>query len=262
MQSIDIHSHLADDYFDESRDEVLAIMAEKQIGTISIGTDLVSSQRVVALAERSALVWACVGVHPENLHEGFAAAEYGSLLAHPRTVAVGECGFDYFRADDAVAARRAQRSLFEAQIECALAHDLPLMLHIRPSRGTLDAYHDALDILSSYKKKYPSLRGNSHFFAGDTEVAKQFFDLDFTISFTGVITFAREYDAVIAYAPPERMHAETDAPFVAPVPHRGKQCVPWMVEEVVGRIAEIKGASIDECAHTLLGNTKRLFALE
>lgn len=263
MTIIDIHSHLADHYFDTSRDAVLARMNEKAVATITIGTDLATSRAATKLSSVRELVWASVGIHPDEITDTSETdlASLETLLSQPRVVAVGECGLDYFRADDQVAARALQQPLFEMQIELAAKHNLPLMLHVRPSRGTLDAYEETLDILARYAQQYPELRGNSHFFAGDVAIARKFFDIGFTISFTGVITFAHDYDAVIEYAPLDMIHAETDAPFVAPKPYRGTQCEPWMVEEVVSRISAIKKIDDEVVKRQLYTNAQRYIGL-
>ncbi len=134
--------------------------------------------------------------------------------------------------------------------------NLPLMLHIRPERGTMNAYHHALEILQEYK---PTAGGTAHFFVGDKIVAQQFLDLGFHLSFAGPITFARDYDEVIKAVPLERMLSETDAPYAAPEPYRGKRAEPWQVQEVVKKIAAIKELPIETVESQLLANAKLLF---
>lgn len=259
LTTIDIHSHLTDTAFDEDREAALSRMAEAGVGTITIGTDFESSERAVALAALHNNVWASVGVHPDDGGtETFSEEQYAPLLEHGRVVAVGECGFDYFRKERAEV-YETQRPLFEAQIEFALAHDLPLMLHIRDKRGERTAYEDTLSLLSKYKAAHPALRGNAHFFAMGTDIAERFFALDFTISFTGVITFTSDYDEVVSVAPLEQIHAETDAPYVAPKLHRGARNEPSYVTEVVKRIAEIKKLPEEQVAYQLRENARKLF---
>jgi len=136
------------------------------------------------------------------------------------------------------------------------------MLHIRPSKKSQDAYLDAIGILESYKKEAgEKLRGNVHFFAGNTGVAEKFLDLGFTMSFTGVITFTHDYDEVIRYIPQNSIMSETDAPFVAPMPHRGRRNEPVYVEEIVKAISRIRAEDFDTVRETLKNNAIRVFNL-
>jgi TatD DNase family protein len=136
------------------------------------------------------------------------------------------------------------------------------MMHVRPTKGDMDAYEDALSILEEYKNKSgEKLKGNFHFFAGDLSVAKKALGLGFTMSFDGPITFARDYDEVIKFLPIDSIMAETDAPFAAPVPYRGSTCEPFMVEEIVKKIAEIKNLPEEEVAAAVLTNARRLFKI-
>ena len=259
MKFIDIHSHLADHYFDEDRDEVIARMHASDVETITIGVDEKTSQDAIECAAKYDNVWACIGVHPED-GDSFDELVFNELVQHDNVVAIGECGLDYFRTDDKIAARKKQLPFFEQQIHFALEHDLPLMLHIRPSKGSVDAYDEVLEVLlRSGRAAGRPPRGNAHFFAGNVDQAKRFFDLGFTISFTGVITFTNDYDDVIQMAPLDMLHAETDAPFVTPKPHRGKRCEPMHVVHVVEKIAQLKKLSIEDTAEQLLANAARLF---
>ncbi len=134
------------------------------------------------------------------------------------------------------------------------------MLHIRSSKGTYDAYYDALEILEHHAKiSGNELRGNAHFFAGNLDILKRFLDIGFTVSFTGVITFTHDYDEFIRYAPLNMIMSETDAPFVAPVPHRGERNSPLYVSEVVKKIAEIRGEPLELVQKALLDNVLRNF---
>lgn len=259
MKLLDIHSHLADHYFDDNRAEVLSAMAEKGVGTITIGVDEKTSKAAVTLAEQHDNVWACIGVHPED-GEVFDEVEFAELANSAKVVAVGECGLDYFRSSDQLQTRNQQEPVFRAQIEFALKHNLPVMLHVRPSRGTFDAYDDVLAILKSYQNEAgEKLRGNAHFYAGSVAQARALFDLGFTISFTGVITFTHDYDEVVQFAPLDMIQAETDAPYVAPKPYRGQQCQPWMVEQVIERLAQLKGIELAALETRLLGTARRVF---
>jgi len=261
LHTIDIHSHLADHYFNEDRSEILSRMKDSGIGTIAIGVDAPSSRDAVMLAQEHDNVWACVGVHPED-GDVFDTQTFVTLLEHKKIVAIGECGLDYFRTDDKQTARSKQLPEFEKQIDFAIGHNLPLMLHVRPSKGSVDAYDEVIDLLESHSREYgEKLRGNAHFFAGNEQQAKRLFTIGFTISFTGVITFTNDYDEIVTMAPLDMLHAETDAPFVTPKPHRGKKNEPTYVSYVVEKIAEIKGIEIEKTKRTLLSNAKRIFGV-
>lgn len=267
MSYIDIHSHLNLPQFDDDREEVVARLAEGRGSTIVVGVDRKSSESAVSIADQYDNVFASIGVHPEDgVHETFDSVTYAALAQSTSVVCVGECGIDYYRLDDthpdAAQDKKRQEELFAAQIDFALSHNLPLMLHCRPSMGTIDAYEDALAIL----KTYPDIadgraKGNAHFFVGNTDIARAFLEIGFTVSFTGVVTFTHDYDAVVAYVPLNMLHAETDAPFVAPKPYRGKRNEPAYVTHVVERIAEIKGTDLDAAHRQLAENAARVFGV-
>ncbi len=253
---VDIHSHINFPQYDTDRDAVLLHMKEQGIATITVGTNAETSHSAVALATEHEHIYATIGIHPvDDVLAKFDNDLFTQLIENPKVVAIGECGLDYFRLEGESREEKArQKALFEQHIQFALKYDKALMLHCRSS------YSDVLDILESYKKEFgEKLRGNSHFFAGDTTQAQRFFDIGFTVSFTGVITFAREYDAVIKYAPLSRIHAETDAPYVAPIPYRGKRNEPGYVVEVVKKIAQIKDISEEIVAKQFLQNTEEIF---
>lgn len=254
---IDIHSHLNfPDYID--LDEVIGRMRENKMWTIAIGTDLKTSEEAVLLAEKYKEVFACIGVHPvDDKQATFDAVEFEKLVRSPRVVAIGECGLDYFHADKSDAGeRKRQQDLFVQHIQFALKHDKPIMIHSR------DAYAELLDMLEPLVREYGDrLRGDVHFFAGDVDIARRFLNIGFTLSFTGVITFARNYDEVIRFAPIEMIMSETDAPFVAPAPYRGKRNEPTYVSEVVKKIAEIRGEDLVQVKHSLVENARKVFSL-
>lgn len=259
----DIHSHLSDSAYDVDREEVIARLKETDTHTIVVGTDFESSQKAVDLANRYKEIYACVGIHPivEQAHYGagpvdFEVAKFTELVKHPKVVAIGECGMDFFHADKSADYER-QKKLFVDQINFAIENDKSLMIHARPARlsGGGDAYQEILDILTPYSLSHTSrLRGNVHFFAGDIDIARRFFSLGFTISFTGVITFAHDYDEVIKFAPLNMIMSETDSPFVTPVPHRGRRNEPSYISEVVKKIAEIRKEDERVVRDTLVNN--------
>lgn len=263
---IDIHSHLYFKDFDSDREEVITRMKEAGIATISIGTGLETSKESIALAEQYSHLYACVGLHPGHVVSIDIPEELAALAEHEKVVAIGECGFDYFRLDASAEGinkeiKQTQKKVFEHQVELALKVNKPLMLHCRGSKGSQDAYHDTLDILESYHKEHGTLSGNAHFFAGDMDVLKRFLDIGFTVSFTGVLTFTHDYDDLVRYVPLESLHAETDAPFVAPVPHRGARNSPEYVPQVVSAIARIKEEEEETVKNTLISNARKLFKL-
>jgi TatD DNase family protein len=252
----DVHSHIAYARYDNDRDAVLARMREKNIWTITVGTDKKESKEAVEYARKNEGIFATIGLHPaDNTKESFDASWYGSLIADPKVVMVGECGLDYFheKTDEG---KKRQKNEFEKQIEFAVAHDKPLMLHIR------DAHKDALEILSAKKKEYGErLRGNAHFFTETPETAKSYYELGFTTSFPGVITFTHDYDDTVKYAPKDLILAETDSPYATPVPHRGKRNEPTYVIEVVEHIAKLRGEPLEEVKKQLVKNAFQLLGL-
>lgn len=260
---IDIHSHLYFKDFDSDREEVIARMKEQGIATISIGTGVETSRQSVDLAHAHENMYACVGMHPADVADAYVPEEIDLLAEDPKVLAIGECGFDYFRLEgNTEEIKKAQKEVFEYQIQLALKVGKPLMLHCRASKGSQDAYHDTLNILEKYHKEYGSkLSGNAHFFAGDMEALKRFLNIGFTVSFTGVITFTHDYDELIRHTPLESLHAETDAPFVAPMPHRGSRNSPEYVPYVVSAIARIKGEDEEKVKKTLISNAQRVFRL-
>lgn len=270
LRYIDTHSHLHfRQYYDDpttpeglrraGREEVIARMREEGVATIAIGTDLETSKQAIALVEKypDVVLGATVGVHPNDTDEEFSGETFTKIL-NDKVVGVGECGLDYFRQDASdEGERKRQEANFRVQIEFALEHNLPLMLHIR------DAHEDALRILESYgqRGKTSPLRGTCHFFTGLAEVALKYVELGLYISFPGVITFAKEtHDAVIA-VPLERILSETDAPYAAPVPYRGERNEPAYVVEVAKKIAEIKQCDGEVVREQLVQNALELFAI-
>lgn len=261
---IDIHSHLNLPDFKDDWEDVTAKLAAEEIATIIVGVDQATSGQAAQMAKAKPNLFACIGQHPvDNAAEVFDADFYKNLATDSKVVAIGECGLDYFRlkeGSEELIVR--QKTMFRSHVELALELGLPLMIHARPSRGTMDAYEDVLEILTTYSKLHPfKVRGNVHFFVGNTAIAKRFIDLGFTMSFTGVLTFSSDYDEVIRYLPIENIIAETDAPFVAPVPFRGQRCEPGYVRRVVARIAELKGLDLEDARKSIISNIQRVFGI-
>ncbi len=242
----DIHSHLHFSDYDPDREEVISRMKETGTATILVGTSFETSKGAVELAEKHENIYACIGIHPTT--QETLSDEWSELVLNPKVVAVGECGLDFFRTAKEEDFER-QKKLFLEQIDFAVRSDKPVMIHGR------DAYGDILEILEGAKRVHgEKLKGNVHFFAGDKAVAERFFALGFTISFTGVITFTHDYDEVVKSAPLDKIMSETDAPWVSPAPYRGKRNEPSYVQEVVRRIAEIRGEDEEVVRDALVKN--------
>lgn len=234
-----------------------------------VGTQFDTSKACVETAEKYDNVYATIGLHPihtgksfhdeKELGEGgkaftsrgeeFDRAAYETLAQSPKVIAIGECGLDYFRLEEDT--KKTQEEVFIEQIELANALQKPLMLHIR------NAYDDALAIL----RAHALVKGDVHFFAGNWETARKFLDFGFTLSFTGVLTFTSDYDDVIKNAPLDMLLSETDAPYVSPVPYRGKRNEPAYVVEVVKAIARIRGEDDLKVREQLLMNARRVFGI-
>lgn len=263
---IDVHTHVNLDAFESDFRVVTEQTLSEGVAHINVGTGRESSARAVEIANLFPLgVYATVGLHPVRAGgshdndgsepEVFDRPYYEALARDPKVVAIGECGLDYFRVDKDTKAKQEQA--FIEQIELANDLDRPLMLHIRDVKESMSAYEDALAVLKTHAK----VLGNVHFFAGTYDIAKQFWDIGYTTSFTGVITFANQYDEIIQKAPLEMLHAETDAPYVAPVPFRGKRNEPLNVREVYKRIAELRGQDEETVRTQLICNAQRVFRI-
>lgn len=262
---IDTHCHLQFSSYDKDRFDVIERMKGAGVWAIVVGTDEAdSAEAAEAISLWSEGIFATVGLHPsETATQVFDEKLYHALVHRERVVGVGECGLDYFRiASTDAEAKRKQKDAFEQQIDFAVEHDLPLMLHIRSSKGSHDAYDDALLMLRAHARAAgEKLRGTSHFFAGSLEVARQFLEMGFMLSFAGPITFARDYDEVIRSAPLDMILPETDSPFAAPAPYRGKRNEPIYVGKVVERIAAVRGGAAEDVAANLVRNAMKLFRI-
>jgi TatD DNase family protein len=258
----DVHCHIQFDQYKEDEQELIGRMKAEGVLGIVVGVDYPSSEKALQAAENHAHLFASVGLHPNREAEGFDDAAYEALAKNPRVVAIGECGLDYFRPVDVTQqVKEKQRALLQKHIALATELDKPLIIHARPSKGTQDAYQDLITLLAQAKKNHPNLRGDIHFFVGGIEEAQALIALDFTLSFTGVITFARDYDAVIRHLPLASILSETDAPYVAPASRRGQRNDPLAVIEVAAKIADIRGEERGVVEQALLENAKRLFNL-
>lgn len=261
MKYIDIHCHLNFHDYDANLVAVIERAEKSEVGMIVVGTNQETSKKAVELAVKYPKIWAIVGLHPIHAtEEKFDIDYYRSLAVHPKVVGIGECGFDYFRAshDD----KKIQEEAFLGQISLANELNKPLMLHIRSCKAVEgkpadNAYRDALDVL----KKNVKVIGDAHFFAGSVEEAKEFLDMGFYISFTGVVTFARDYDTAIKSIPSDRILSETDSPYVSPAPYRGQVNEPAHVVEVAHTLGDIRGEQREKFLAQLIKNAETLFRI-
>ncbi len=271
VKYVDAHCHIQFEQYAQDDIELIERMREEGVAGIVVGVDLESSKKAVELAEKHEHLFASVGLHPNRVtDEVFDIGAYRELAKNNKVVAIGECGLDYYRpakVNDEV--KRAQIEALRTHIELAAELDKPLIIHARPSKGLpagrqgmMDAYSDLIEILKEEKIKHPNLRGDIHFFVGGIEEANLLIALGFTISFTAVITFARDYDEVIKAVPLESILSETDAPYVAPSSRRGERNDPLAAVDVVAKIAEIRDEPLETVRTALLANAKRLFILK
>ena len=244
MKLFDSHCHLHFPQFDADRSVVLARMKEKGMGAVLIGTDFETSKAGLALAKQHDFLWASVGLHP-NDKEVFDSTHYEELAKDPKVVAIGECGLDYFRSE-----RTGQKEKFEQQITLAQKLNKALVVHCR------DAHDDCSNILQNVRMTVPVVM---HFFTGSGELAQKYLDLGCYLSFPGPITYTDMYDDSIRICPLDKMLIETDAPFAAPIPFRGKRNEPAYVEHVAAKIAAVKGISTDEVAEASAKNALSVF---
>ena len=255
MRLIDSHCHLNYEGLVERQDEVLENARARGVsGFLNISTRKREWDEVIAVAERNEDVWASVGVHPHeaDAHPDLGAAALVEAADHPRVIAIGECGLDYFydKSD-----RAAQRERFEAHIDAARQTGLPLVVHTR------EAEEDTARILSAAVSK-GGVRGVLHCFTGSAELARKGLDLGFYVSLSGIVTFknAADLQETAKWLPADQMLVETDAPFLAPVPHRGQKCEPAFVADTAAFVAELRGEDPNELADRTTENFFKLFS--
>lgn len=285
-QLFDVHTHTQFAAFAEDQDAVIQRALDQGVWMVNVGTQRDTSKKAVETAQRHGEgVYASVGLHPihteKSYHdpqeldapsfakasegkeggftsrgEEFDAAYYRDLGRDPKVVAIGECGLDYYRIKNEESRMKQERA-FRQQIELAVELQKPLMVHCR------NAFADLIKILNSYFL-IPDSRpaGVVHFFSGTKADAKKLVDLGFSFSFGGVITFTRDYDEVVRYISLDRILLETDAPYVAPVPYRGKRNEPAYLIETAKKIAELRGTTAEEVATATTENAKILFGLQ
>ncbi len=249
----DTHAHYDASRFDADRHALLASMPENGVGRIlNAGCDLASSRAAVALAHQYNFVWAAVGSHPDDADHVDAAVleEYRALAADPRAAAIGEIGLDYHYED---VPRTIQKAAFEAQLALAEELGLPVIVHEREAHG------DAMEII----RRHPAVTGVFHCYSGSLEMARELVRMGWYVGFTGVLTFknARKALEVAENVPLNRILLETDCPYMAPEPHRGRRCDSTMLVHTAQRLAELKGLPLADAARITWENGSRLFGL-
>lgn len=249
----DSHAHLDDTRFDGDRAEIFDTLKEHDIGLVmNVGCDLPSSERSVALAERYPFVYAAVGSHPDDADhvDGRLLDRYRALAAHPKVRAIGEIGLDYHYED---IPRARQIIAFEEQLELAETLEKPVIVHEREAHG------DATDIV----RRHPDVRGVFHCFSGSKELALWLVERGWYIGFTGVLTFknARKAVETAQVLPLDRILIETDCPYMAPEPYRGRRNDSRYVPLVAEKLAELRGLTPEEAGSITTENARRLFGI-
>ena len=249
----DTHAHLNDPAFDEDRAELMAGLRDKGIGFVmNAGCSLQSSRDIIAMAEKYPWLYASVGSHPDSADEVNDAVieAYRVLCRHEKVKAIGEIGLDYYYED---IPRDIQKNAFRMQMALAKEVDLPVIIHER------EAHDDGMRIV----KEFPGVTGVFHCYSGSAEMARQLVNMGWYIGFTGVLTFknARKALETAASIPLERIVLETDCPFMAPEPYRGKRNDPGYLIKMAEKLAEIRGISVAEAIHVTTENAKRLYRI-
>lgn len=271
---IDSHCHVHFPQYDQDRDAVIRRALDAGVRMITVGTNESSTRAAIGLAEQYEGIWASIGVHPgdtdfiriENMRGGNnrddASAststheyEWMKLCAvHPKVVAVGEVGFDYF-SEENEEVRARQRAALAAQLDVARQYNLPAILHCRNAKAhTLSAYRDALELLDEY-----DVRGVFHSFTGGASQAGECIAAGHCIGLNAIATFSGDYKKMVQSIPTDRLLLETDAPYLAPDPHRGKRNEPSFIYMTVDKIAEMRGESPEATERTVSENAARLF---
>lgn len=271
---IDVHSHMHFPEFENDREDTIKRARQLGVKMITVGVQFSDSEKAVALARKYPDdIWATVGFHPNDLDEGttegnfeiFDAKKFLKLARDEKVVAIGECGLDYFRImNNELRIKNEQRKIFQQQIELAQKVGKALMIHCRSSKGTNDAYEDLLNLIKDLKFTPAKI---AHFYSGDLNMAKKLIKEDFYFTFGGAITFPvkahnRNYREIIEYLPVERIMLETDAPYVAPEPYRGKRNEPAYIIKTAEKMAEIKKLSFDRTIEILLENSQKVFGFK
>jgi TatD DNase family protein len=257
MEIIDIHAHLTDEYFDPDREQVIARAKEAGVSTIiCAGSDPDTTSGAVRLAEKYDFIYATAGIHPNHSKD---AGEYqieriDELANHRKVVAIGEIGLDYYRESSP---RQKQLEVIRKQLELALRLDLPVVVHCRR------AEEDMLPLLKEWTASSQKARGVIHCFSRGTEIAKQYLEMGFYLSFGAYVTYPKNTDlqAVIREIPLERMVIETDAPYLPPQDRRGQRNESSYMPQTLAFIAQAKEVPAETIAVETTKNARRLFRL-
>ena len=250
----DTHAHLNDPAFDEDRAELLETFKDAGVGLVlNAGCSLESSHDCIALAEKYPWIYCSVGTHPDTADEVNADVleAYRQMCKHPKVMAIGEIGLDYYYE---TIPREIQKQAFRMQMELAEELDMPVIIHER------NAHDDGMTIV----KEFPKVSGVFHCYSGSAEMARQLVKMGWYIGFTGVLTFknARKAVETAAAIPLERIVLETDCPFMAPEPYRGKRNHPGYLPRMAEKLAEIRGLPVEEIIRITTENAKRLYRIE
>lgn len=286
LRYFDAHTHVQFPTFDADRDAVMGRAREAGVGVINAGSTTETSERAVAVANAYPNTWATIGIHPGHAGPAFhdadelglgeseeakrVAAEgeafnkdiFARLAADLKVVGIGECGLDYYRLEgDVETMKERQKELFLSHIAFAKEVKKPLVIHCREAMG------DLIRLLVDNKEQLNDQPGVMHFFSGTVDDARALLDLGFSFTFGGAVTYPERvgrpaYSEVVRFLPSDRFLSETDAPYVSPVPYRGKRNEPAYVIEVVKKLAEIRNEPVDVVGAQLLANVSRVFSIK
>lgn len=263
LRLVDTHAHPQMGEYQSDREAMIRRAFDQGIGMIVIGTTVADSLEGLRLAEQypNDPIWAAVGVHPTDSDLGdIHPAQLAALGAGPKVVAIGECGLDYFRLEpDDMESRQLQSDVFEQHLLLAGQRNLPVIIHTRDRKDVYAAYDDVLALLTRHQVKHFVM----HCYSGDWERAEQFLDLGGYLSFTGILTFPKSemMQDVARRTPDDRIMVETDAPFLAPEPHRGKRNEPMYVRFVAEHLATLRSQSMEDIVSATTANARRLFSI-
>ena len=250
----DSHAHLNDEAFDQDRAELLETFRDAGVDLVmNAGCSLASSREGIALAEAYPWIYCSVGTHQDTADEvnEEVLEVYRQMCSHPKVKAIGEIGLDYYYE---TIHRDAQMRAFRMQMQLAEELDMPVIVHER------DAHEDGMSIV----KEFPKVKGVFHCYSGSAEMARQLVDMGWYIGFTGVLTFknARKAVETAASIPLERILLETDCPYMAPEPYRGKRNHPGYLPKMAEKLAQIRGIPVEEAIRATTENAKRLYRIE
>ncbi|MBI4438239.1 TatD family hydrolase [Candidatus Uhrbacteria bacterium] len=276
MTFIDSHCHVHFRAYDADMDEVIKRTLAAGVFLITVGTQKDTSRHGLEVAARYEGMWATVGLHPNHLtkqefldeaelepvktrEETFDMEVYRELARHPKCVAIGETGLDYYRipeSADVAQVKEKQRATVRAHFDLASEANLPVSIHCR------DAYGEQASLIAEYVQAGKlARRGVIHCFTGTAEEARAFIELGFLISFSGIVTFSKNVQATARALPLESLLIETDSPYLTPAPNRGGRNEPWRVKDVARKLAELKGVSVEDVARVTTANAQNLFRL-